>query len=540
MATGCDDLPTILRKLKTGEKIDWTPGPPSTTVPPPPPPTTAPPTVPPTTAPGGNPALTASMIVNKLTFGPKPGLVAAVTAMGVNNWLEQQLTRSGLGTAESRLASGYPTLSNSNMANYTVQDSDGGQDRLFDQMDHANIQRAVYSDQQLFEVMCDFWGNHFNIWRRHTWMGFLRTRDYEDVVRGNAMGKFSTMLLASAQSPSMLDYLDNLPNDASTPGGVNQNYARELLELHSLGIINGVQAYTEADVQAVAQIISGFALEWGNVATKYDFKFLPWQHSRTAVSCFGGAVSFPARAYGQGYDDGITLVNYLAHHPATARYVCWKLIKRFVTDTPSMALVDSAAAVFAANDTAIVPTLRHIFASAEFAASAGQKIRRPFEHLVACLRATNATMGTAPQGNSANGLRWSLESMGQPIFERVTPDGYPDHQAFWVSSDGLLNRWEAAGNICRNAMGDQSDTADRVRVDLLSLMPNPLPATVNELIAWMAVSLGNYVISAQDIADMCTALGITGTAVATTVTTNAGRLSLTVGLVLSHPSFQRR
>ena len=98
----------------------------------------------------------------------------------------------------------------------------------------------------------------------------------------------------------MLDYLDNIRSDASRPGGVNQNYARELLELHTLGIIEGNHVYTEADVQAVAQIMSGWSLDWDNGATKYDFEFAPWQHHRRAVSCFGGAVAFPARAYGQG------------------------------------------------------------------------------------------------------------------------------------------------------------------------------------------------------------------------------------------------
>ena len=346
VASACDDLPTLIGKINLVRArkglpplpVPTTTAPPApvTTVAPAPPPTTAPPTTTAPPPPVDGLAGLASLVVNKLTFGPKPGLVAQVQALGVTAWIDQQLSPGSLPDAEARLAgSDYQTLRNSNKANRVVQDSTAGQDRLFAEMDFANLQRAVFSERQLYEVMCDFWSNHFNIWRQHTWMGFLRTRDLEDVIRPFALGKFKDMLSASAHSPSMLDYLDNLPNDASQPGGVNQNYARELLELHTLGIINGVQSYTENDVQAVAQIISGWALEWdSNSAHTYDFKFLPWQHSLPAVTAFGGAVSFPTRTYGQGYDDGVTLLNYLAHHPSTARYIAWELCRRFVSVSP--------------------------------------------------------------------------------------------------------------------------------------------------------------------------------------------------------------
>jgi len=513
---------------------------PEATPPPPPLPASPPPAPPP--APGATVAVSAEVAVNKLTFGARPGYVAAVKAMGVGAWIDQQLSPAGLPQADDRVpAASYPTLANSNLQNDAVANLPSGSDRIYAEMDHAFLQRAVYSERQLYEVMCDFWANHFNVWRRHTWMGFLRPRDHEDVVRANALGKFSTMLSASAHSPSMLDYLDNLPNDASQPGGVNQNYARELLELHSLGIIAGVQVYTEADVQAVAQIISGWALDWDDAsATKYDFKFLPWQHSRTAVTAFGGAINVPARSYGEGYSDGVTLIDYLAHHPSTARYICWKLCRRFIGDNPPMTLVDSAAAVFTANDTAIAPTLRHIFMSDEFAASGGTKVRRPLEHLVACLRAVNATMSTDPVGHSAVALRSALDDMGQPLFERATPDGYPDIAPYWVSSDSLLNRWEVSARIARNTLGDQTVVADRVRVDLPTLLPNPLPATVGELVAALASTLANFTIPAADIADICMAIALSASAAATTLSTSATKLALAMGLILSHPNFQRR
>jgi uncharacterized protein (DUF1800 family) len=481
----------------------------------------------------------AELVVNKLTFGPKPTLVDWVKKQGVNNWIEQQLGRID-GSAESIISdAAFQTLRNTNNANWAVQDADGT-DPAFHQLDHATLIRQIVSDQQLYEVMCDFWSNHFNIWRQHSYLQFLRNRDNETVIRPHAFGKFKDMLLASAHSPAMMDYLDNRSSNASSPGGVNQNYARELLELHTLGIINGTQVYNESDVQACAQIMSGWSIEWNNVPTKYDFKFVGSMHDRRAVSAFGGAVSFPARASGQGYNDGLVLLDYLAHHPSTAKYIAFKLVRRFVSDDPPMGLVNSAAAVFTANDTAIVPTLRHIFQSAEFASSGLSKIRRPHEHMVAMLRALGASFSYNPNGRSADAMRRALDDMGQPLHERVTPDGYPEIAPLWVSSNALLERWEVAARIARNQLGDVSMPTDKVAVNIAALLPNPLPATVWDLLSWIGVYLANINMPAADINDLCTAIGANAGSASTTLTTNASRFGLAVGLIFSHPLFQRR
>lgn len=480
------------------------------------------------------------MVVDKLTFGARPGLVAAVESRGVANWIEDQLQPQARNVphAEARVA-GYVTLTNTHRQNYQVQETDGGGDRLEGELDHATILRATYSERQLYEVMCDFWTNHFNIWRHHTWMTFLKTRDNEQVVRANALGKFSDLLRASSRSTAMLDYLDNLPSDASAPGGVNENYARELLELHTLGIIGGVKSYTETDVHGVAQIISGWSIEWDDVPARYDFKFLPWQHDRSAVSIFGGAFTRPARAYGQGFDDGVRLIDFLAHHPSTARYISWKLCRRFVSDDPSPALINSCAAVYTANDTAIVPVLRHIFASSEFAASGRAKVRRPVEQLICWLRATNAQFGNDALGHASETIRCTLEDMGQPLFERRSPDGYPDSAGFWVSSEGLLQRWSAAGRLTRNRLTDSSKT-DRITVNLSALLPSPMPATVGALISAIARGVGNFTMPAGDVTDLCSSLAIIESASASTLVGNAANLAAVVGLVLAHPLQQRR
>ena len=367
------------------------------------------------------------MVVNKLTFGPKPGLVDWVKKIGVSTWIEHQLDRR-YGSAESYLSGpAFQTLRNTNLANWSVQDA-SGTDPHFDQLDHATLIRQLHSDQQLYEVMCDFWSNHFNIWRQHSYLQFLRNRDNETVIRPHALGKFKDMLVGLGSQPGDARLPRQPFEQRVEPGGVNQNYARELLELHTLGIINGTQVYNEDDVQACAQIMSGWSIEWGNVPTKFDFKFQGYMHDRRAVSAFGGAVSFPARSSGQGYDDGLVLLNYLAHNSATAKYIAYKLVRRFVADDPPMSLVNSAAAVFRANDTAIVPTLRHIFQSREFAASGMSKIRRPHEHMVATLRALGASHSMNPSGKSADAMRRALSDMGQPLHRARHARRVPRHR----------------------------------------------------------------------------------------------------------------
>ena len=476
------------------------------------------------------------MAVDKLTFGPKPGLVSAVRAMGVNNWIDQQLDPSGLPDAEGMLSgSEYDGLRNTNIQNWERQRTDDI--HLDRELDHATVLRAVHSERQLYEVMCDFWANHFNTWRSGTWLAPLKMRDNEDVSRAHALGKFSDMLSASVHSPAMLDYLDNLRSNASDPGGVNENYARELLELHTLGIIDGSHVYDESDVVAVAHIISGWGINWDDGPTKYDFRYMPWAHSYEAQSLLGGAFTVPARSYGEGYEDGVALIDFLAHHPSTARFICWKLVQLFVADAPPMSLVDSAAAVFTANDTAIAPTLRHIFMSPEFAASRHGKVRRPFHHFVGCLRALDADIGTDPQLESGKRCRWAMDLLGQPLFERPSPDGYPEEAAHWVSSDGLLKRWQIAADITRNRLTWKEE---HVVVDLQSLLPATLPATAAGLVSWIAAEVANFEMPGVDVDALCAAIGVDPTGLPDQFSGDDDDLGMVVSLVLSHPIFQRR
>jgi uncharacterized protein (DUF1800 family) len=493
-----------------------------------PPPGPPPAPVPPTVA-------AARHLASRATFGTTQATVDRIIALGLEGWVDEQL-RPGGTDAESMLAA-YQTLTKNNVENDLVRTTD--EELLFAELDHATLLRAVFSERQLYEVMCQFWSNHLTIWRRSSYMTHLKTLDDRTVVRTHALGRYADMLLASARSPAMLVYLDNYRSNAFSSAGINENYGRELLELHSLGIINGQQVYTEADVRGVAKIMSGWTISFTNGPNKYGYVFNTGYHSRDAVSILGGAWSRPARSVGQGEADGVSLVNFLARHRSTARYLSWKLARHFVSDDPPMGLVERLADVYQANDTAIAPVLRALFLSAEFQASAGQKVKRPNEWLFSALRSTRATVNAMPKGHAAGRLREVTRTMGEPLHERETPDGYPDRAVDWVSAEGLLKRWEFGARIARNRLTDTSP-AEKVVIDLNALLPNPLPATTRDLLVTLADRVFQFPLAPGDADTIVRAVGLNPTGAATTITTNANNLQTCVGLLLAHPTFHRR
>jgi len=502
-----------------------------------PPPATAPPA---TVAPLG-PVDEARHLVSRATFGATAVTVEQARRMGSAAWLEQQLAPGRLPDAESRL-SGFTTLKATDAQNDAVRAQDD--ERLFAELDHATLLRAVHSERQLYEVMCDFWTNHLNIWRRAKWLSQLKTSDNERVVRAHALGKFADLLMASAKSPAMLVYLDNFVSDGRPGKQVNENYGRELLELHTLGIIDGQHVYGESDVVGVAKVLSGWTINWDNGPNKYNFRFGEWSHSQEAVSILGGAWSRPSRASYQdrvanAQRDGESLIGFLARHPSTARNIATKLARRFVADSPPPALVDRLAATYLANDTAIVPVLRELFLSAEFRGSAGQKVKRPHDWLCSALRATGAQIDPAPKGVASTKLRSATQALGQPLFERVSPDGWPDRAAYWVAADGLLKRWEHAGRLARNDLTPQN-APEKVVVDVTALLPAPLPPTVRALTVAMADTVFQFRLPDLHADAIAAAARLDPAGPAPLLANDLTKLQNVVGLLMSHPEFQRR
>ncbi len=390
-------------------------------------------------------------LVSRATFGWTPETERDVLDAGWEAWLDRQLAPTTISDRKvNRLLADYQTLGNSNWQNYVYKDTvEDGWYRLLGERAHSTVLRAVYSRRQLHEVMVEFWTNHFNVNLDETPADHMITADNRTVARAHALGRFVDLLQASAHSPAMLVYLDNFVSDANSSEGVNENYGRELLELHTMGIIDGVQPYTEADMRGVARVLSGWSINTND--GQHVFQFKNGMHHTGPVSILGGAFSTPGRSGAAGLQDGVDMLNVMARHPATARHIAYKLCRRFVADTPPPALVTSAAQVYRDNDTAIAPVLRHIFHSTAFAAGPRNKVRRGFEVLVAYARAMGGEIDPDPVGDVANfihGYGWGfLERLGQRLWGHQTPDGYPDTAADWISADGLLRRWETAGAL---------------------------------------------------------------------------------------------
>ncbi|HEX5707956.1 MAG TPA: DUF1800 domain-containing protein [Pyrinomonadaceae bacterium] len=369
--------------------------------------------------------------------------------------------------------------------------------RILPELQAARILRAVYSERQLQEVMVDFWSNHFNVFAGKGADRWFLTSYDRDVIRPNALGRFRDLLEATAKSPAMLFYLDNFQSvspdtgarrrplrdlfgagggggrrravrrrqrqqtQQSTQGqmqaqqperqrprrGINENYARELMELHTLGVEGG---YTQKDVQEVARAFTGWTIIAPRGATG----------GREFLEERAGTFHFNARAHddgektvlgqkipaGGGIEDGRRVIDILVRHPSTARFIATKLARRFVSDEPPPALVARVASAFSKSDGDIKATLRALFSSPEFNSREARraKIKTPFELAASALRALGAETTAGPA------LHGWIARMGEPLYQYQAPTGYPDTAEHWVSTGGLLERLNFALALAAN------------------------------------------------------------------------------------------
>lgn len=466
-------------------------------------------------------------VANRLTFGLTPALQRQIESQGTAGFIEDQLAKNSPDPAvEGRLGS-FQLLGRSPKATYDrLRDVGGG--RLRKELTHLSVLRSTNSDHQLFEMMGQLWMDHFNI---HL-LGEGRTQhlhiDYlENVIRPNAMGTFRDLLLATAESPAMLTYLNNDESNANSDKGVNENYGRELLELHTLGIDEaGNQAYSEADVRAASLAMSGWSMESSrNDADYSEFRFRDDYHHAGPISILDGAWTSEGTS---GKTTGESLLEFLASHPSTARHLAYKLCVRFVADVPPPGLVASTAQVFLDNDTALVPTLLHLFTSAEFAAAEGQKLRRPFEAMVATIRALNATVPGDPDGDAAKRLRNRLTQQDHEPWAWDQPNGYPDDANHWLSADGMVNRWNLGSRLAL----DRED----VEPDYAAIRPTA--ATTGELITALGHQFGLGELPGTIRSAVAEAARLAESDPATDV--DDERLGTIAGLLFTHPLFQTR
>ena len=328
------------------------------------------------------------------------------------------------------------------------------------ELQRAKLLRAVYSERQLYELMVDFWENHFSIFANKDDDRYLLTGYDRETIRPFAMGRFRDLLGATAHSPAMLFYLDNWRSSVPRPyaatkdkpagvdGGLNENYARELMELHTLGVDGG---YTQKDVQEIARCFTGWTIQKPN--EQGLFLYRPGLHDDGEKIVLGHKI-LP----GGGPADGERVLDILATHPATARFIATKLARRFISDEPPPSVIDRAAAMFLKTDGSIRETLRAIVTSPEFFSTTTYraKMRSPFEYVAAAMRALNAeTDGDRP-------VLDAIGRMGQPVFGRITPDGYADRADQWLSSGAMIARFNFASALATNKIKGTKIDIDRL------------------------------------------------------------------------------
>jgi len=563
--------------------------------------------------------LRALQLLSRATFGARPEDVAEVLRIGPDAWLDRQLhpTRIDDSALEARLArfpaasmrtgellaafprpdpaarAGRDSLRRAREANGGVAmrpgmapDSGmamrpdgaafararragagaqrGPQAILFD-LAGAKLQRAVYSDRQLQEVMTDFWFNHFNVFFGKNLDRYLVAGYERDAIRPYVFGRFRDLLGATAKHPAMLVYLDNArsmvadsmrryspaqrggvrgmggmgarrgafarrmaPDDSMAararpqrPTGLNENYARELMELHTLGVDGG---YTQHDVIAVARALTGWTVDRGmgrggreGGEMEPGFIFRPALHDFGPKTILGH--DFPA---GRGQDEGEAVLDLLARSPATARHVALKLAQRFVADDPPPALVERLAQTFLRTDGDLAAVTRALFTSPELydARVRGAKVKTPLEFVASALRASGADVGPS------RGLLQALRQLGQVPYLSSPPTGYPATSAEWTNSGAMLNRMNFALALAAGRIDGVTVDADHFRP---ALRESATQARVAALARALMPAGGDPRLVSTITADVDRQTQGDGAAAARAL-----------GLLLGSPDFQRR
>jgi uncharacterized protein (DUF1800 family) len=496
--------------------------------------------------------------LNRLGFGQRPGDVDRVLQIGVDAWIDNQLHPERIPdrALDTRLA-GMTTLELSNadiLKRYYLPvvearkeaKSEAARDgeeidkkelrkrfrenlpaderpqRVMEELQSQRILRATESQRQLNEVMVDFWMNHFNVFSGKGIDRFLLTSYERDVIRPHIWGHFEDLLLATAKSPAMLFYLDNARSVAAPEnrphraqryfarqepqnakrGGLNENYAREIMELHTLGVDGG---YTQKDVTELARVLTGWTMtgrrDGGEGAA---FVFRPALHDSGAKTVLG--VHFLP---GGGIEEGERMIHVLAHHPATAHHIALQLCQRLVADDPPKALVDRVAKRFLATDGDLRETVKVVISSPEFwdPAVYRGKVKSPFEYVISAMRAVDAHV------ENPMPVARSLQQIGEPLYGAQPPTGYSDKADAWINTGALINRLNFALSLAGNKLPG-------VRIDATP----PAMASVDDI----ARTLVGGELSAE-----------TRATIASRTEMNAQPATI-VGLILGSPEFQRQ
>ena len=380
--------------------------------------------------------------LNRFTFGPRPGDAEHVQSMGLKKWIDWQLHPSRIAenpVLEAKL-NGLGSLSMSSRE--IAQNYPAGR-MAARELAAAKLLRAIYSNRQLEEVLTDFWFNHFNVYLEKGADRYLVTAYERDAIRPHVLGQFRDLLEATAKSPAMLFYLDNWQSvgDAMERGrparrGLNENYGRELLELHTLGVDGG---YTQKDVTEVARCFTGWTIRQPRLGG--EFVFNGRAHDRGEKRVLGVKI-----LAGGGIEDGEKVLDLVARQPATAHFISRKLAMRFVADDPPAVLVGRMAQTFLKSDGDLRAVLKTMIDSKEFwsVGAYRTKMKSPLEFVASAVRSMNGDV------DEALALNNQVAQMGEPLFRKQEPTGYSNSGTEWMNSAGLVARMNFALSLANN------------------------------------------------------------------------------------------
>lgn len=535
-------------------------------------------------APVTNPPL-AALALNKAAFGPRPGDIDAFNALGgddtmrLSAWVDEQLNpTSDDPDVDERLAglllsvepadvAAYDTIDKTALQLWTEharnENDNSVRNRPVWQMERLTLLRGTYSQWQLREVLFDFWFNHFNVYgREFPTQGMMP--EYDRTLRPHIFGNFGALLNATAKTASMLYYLDNYANTWPKP---NENYAREVLELHTLGAIENYygavdpaslgtntkgqrKGYTEIDVFQFARALTGWAVSdtTDSSPDTGEFMFRPLRHYNfTAGPIQVLDVTIPTTG---GEKDVTDILDYLAGHYGTARYIAWKLCTRLIGDNPPPSIVTSTANEFynrSGDSDQLMEVYRHVLLSNEFKTTWGTKVKRPVETLIRAMRAVDVNLTFRIEHSASNNIFNRLYDTSHYPFGYEAPTGFPDEQETWQGTGPLIMSWRAITYMLKQStivnLADQTNAGIPVEND----------RTPNNIVDfWMNRALGYALdpVTRDRIVQFITdTVGSTADTLINTTTTTTPPIGDTtyqrilravVGLILMSPDAMRR
>jgi len=453
-------------------------------------------------------------LLNRIGFGPRPGDTDYVLQRGFDRYVEEQLFPADIEDPDvERAVSGIASFTSTTSELLARYPQNMGSGQILTDLGSWRLARAVLSRRQLYEVLVDFWFNHFNVYAPD---GFTRysTPPYElDAIRPHVLGSFRELLGATARHPAMLYYLDNWLSSVPRTqggrlvGGLNENYGRELLELHTLGVDGG---YDQEDVIQTARAFTGWTID--NIARSGLFLFNDRIHDPGDKTILGH------RVRSGGIAEGERVLDILAEHPSTARFVSRRLCQKFISDDPPESAVSRAAATFRSTRGDLRRVVQSILTSPEFMGHEymGEKAKTPLEYVASALRAVDANVTNWPSAAAA------ISQMGMPLYSMIPPTGYSNDGREWMNASSLLARMNFTFDVFGGALRGVTPRLDGL---LSSVDRNDAPAVATRV----AEQIFGYRLSQATFDSASRRPGA-----------NVSTATRTVSLMLAGPEFQGR